>query len=325
MANFLFVIKAVKAAKGVKMIIKGKRIRTPRPYLYEFSSLDSLYITVPLSEDDDKTLALYGFDISKDEITKRVPTPVRSATVLNADGRWIVHKDRPKEPRVFEREYSIVDWHGNHHSGTCFQTRMCYPRTLEYPKEIAFHIENGALYSPMFVVSEENMEDIKLAINIALEMFGWCELWTKDKAPVTPQLNQVVVPWEILKSGTKDKELWQKYVDKTTDILPKSKKTIIKSRHEHLWAQSPDFCVLGAQSFWGYVVYGFTSENIFVFECNRPDNATYIFRGDWEQASKLTKTEILAANIQESRIFHTQNWQKNVTKAVKCYEGECEE
>lgn len=48
-----------------------------------------------------------------------------------------------------------------------------------------------------------------------------------------------------------------------------------------------------------YVVYGFTALNLFIFESNEINNATYAFRGDWEAASKLTKTEVLSGHVQE--------------------------
>ncbi|NLO84905.1 MAG: hypothetical protein GX096_05700 [Clostridiales bacterium] len=278
--------------------------------------MEKLYIAVPLSQEDNEMLSLYGFDLSTYEGDKRIPIPLRKASKVNANGYWIVHKGRPKEPRIFERAYHIVDWHGNHHSGTCFQTRMCYQRTLACPKEITFHIENDVFYSPKYTNCDEDMEDIRLAMNITLEMFGHCETWTEEKAPVNPPINQMEVPWEILRAGSKEKEIWKDYVSATTKSLSKSNQTIIKDRHEHLWARNPDFCVLGAQNFFGYVVYGFRDRNIYVFECNSPDNATYVFKGHWEQASRLTKTEILSNKLQEARIFHTQNWKERINKAI---------
>ena len=79
---------------------------------------------------------------------------------------------------------------------------------------------------------------------------------------------------------------------------------------------APDFCVLGSQNFWGYVVYGFTALNLFVFECNEINNATYAFRGDWEAASKLTKTEVLSGHIQETRVYHSDKWYENTRKLI---------
>lgn len=79
---------------------------------------------------------------------------------------------------------------------------------------------------------------------------------------------------------------------------------------------APDFCVLGSQNFWGYVVYGFTVLNLYVFECNEVNNATYVFKGDWKSASQLTKTEVLSSRIQEARIYHTEKWYESMGKLL---------
>jgi len=82
------------------------------------------------------------------------------------------------------------------------------------------------------------------------------------------------------------------------DAVPERQKVVIHNRHVYIAGYIPDFLAYGDQGFWGYVVYDFTDKDIFVFESNRPDNATYIFRGIWKEASKLTKAEILGNNLQ---------------------------
>ena len=79
---------------------------------------------------------------------------------------------------------------------------------------------------------------------------------------------------------------------------------------------APDFCVLGSQNFWGYVVYGFTALSLYVFECNEVNNATYVFNGDWKSASRLTKTEVLSGHVQEARIYHTEKWYERTGKLI---------
>lgn len=74
----------------------------------------------------------------------------------------------------------------------------------------------------------------------------------------------------------------------------------------------PEFCVLGAQNFFGYVVYGFPTLNLYIFESNGINNATYAFRGDWKTASMLTKMEVLSGGLQEARIYHTGLWHENI-------------
>ncbi len=287
------------------MRIQRRRIRNPERYLTLFLPGDDFYIAAPISPEMKSIIEAY--DINQNGAAF-IPKPIRSATMYNANGRWVVDKTLPKEPRLIEHDYHIIDWHGNDHYGTCWQTRMCYQRTLLPPPEIAFRVQNGVLFSPLLRYHELELERIKTTVNIVLEMFGFCELWTVKKAPASPPVHQETVPWEILREGTRDKAEWEHYLSETTKNRSDEQKAIIKRRHEHFWDHKPDLCVLGRENFWGYVVYGFEKTGLYFFECNQPNNATYVFSGDWESASKLTKTEVLASDLQEARIFHTDAW-----------------
>ena len=163
-----------------------------------------------------------------------------------------------------------------------------------------------------------NFTIIKAAMNIAREMLGSCEVWTAERAPAVPPVKQTEVPWEILRPGTSLQSDWEAYIDKIVERKPKGQQTVIRQRHEHLWHMAPDFCVLGSQNFWGYVVYGFTALSLYVFECNEVNNATYVFNGDWKSASQLTKTEVLSGHVQEARIYHTEKWYERTGKLISC-------
>lgn len=293
------------------MTIIRKRINNPRRYLYALHRGDKFYVAAALSADDISRLQQYGI---KPDGAARIPVPRRSATQLNAEGMWIRLRDLPKEIRLFVHAYHLVDWHGNDHYGTCIQERWCYQRKLIPPAELAFIIEDDVLYSPLLENSESDMERIKVSMNVMLEMIGHCEIQTADKSPAFPPVQQVEVPWEILRAGTRDRSVWEDYVNKTVERKPKAQQVEICRRHEHLMEMGPKFCVLGAQNFFGYVVYGFPSLNLYIFESNGINNATYAFRGDWESASMLTKTEVLAGGLQEARIYHTEQWHENIER-----------
>lgn len=295
------------------MDITRKRIINPQRYLYALHPGDKFYIAVPLAEEDYPRLQFYGL---LPDSPARIPIPRRAATALNANGKWKVLRDLPKEKRSFEHDYHIVDWHGNDHYGTCWQSRWCYQRELVPPTELAFIIENGVLYSPLLLNTDSSFTIIKAAMNIALEMLGRCEVWTAERAPAVPPVKQTEVPWEILRPGTSLQNDWEAYIDKIVERKPKGQQTVIRQRHEHLWHMAPDFCVLGSQNFWGYVVYGFTALNLYVFECNEVNNATYVFNGDWKSASQLTKTEVLSGHVQEARIYHTEKWYERTGKLI---------
>ena len=287
------------------MIINRKKIVSPQKYLALFAPNEKFYVAVPLSEDLKQAALKYGLSFDG---SYQIPIPIGKETCKNANGFWKVRKDLPKENRPIERAYHIVDWHGNDHYGTAYYDMLCYKREFIPPTELAFRVENGVVYSQLLCNSPDEMAKIKVSINILLEIFGFCELRKDDKTLLMPSVPVIKVPWEILRAGTKEKSIWDNYLDKTLRNKPETQKFAIKRRHEFLWKQNPDFCALGKQSFWGYIVYGFKKSKIYIFESDQPDNATYIFYGDWEGASKLTKTEILTGHLHKARIFHTKNW-----------------
>lgn len=295
------------------MIIRKKRILNPQRYLYMLHPGDTFYIAMTLEAEDYPRLEAYGIQAG---CPARIPVPCRSATTLNANGKWKLLRHLPKEPREFSHDYHVVDWGGHDHYGTCWQTRWCYQRELIPPTELAFVIEDGVLYSPLMTNEESCFSDIKVAMNVMLEMLGRCEIWTAERAPAIPPVKQAEVPWEILRAGTREREEWEEYIRLIVARKSKAQQAIIRERHEHLWQMKPDFCVLGTQNFWGYVVYGFTNLKLFVFESNEPYNATYVFKGDWKAASQLTKTDVLSGHLHEARIYHTEKWYEHIGKLI---------
>ena len=295
------------------MNIKTSRVINPQRYLFALHPGEQFYIATPLEDGDQFKLNLYGIRSNR---SARIPVPIRAATRKNANGYWRILKNLPKEMRSYEQAYHIVDWNGNYHDGTCWHHRMCYQRKLVPPTEIAFLIDDGVLYSPLLVNDERNFPVIRAAMNVMLEMVGRCEIWTVERAPAVPPVKQAQVPWEILRPGATIQNDWEQHINRIIEHKSKGQQSVIRQRHEHLWHMNPDFCVLGSQNFWGYVVYGFSSLNLFVFECNETNNATYVFRGDWEAASRLTKTQVLSEHVQEARIYHTENWYEHIGKLI---------
>lgn len=295
------------------MSLKMKRISNPQRYLYALHPGDKFYIAAHLESEDYPQLKCYGIQVGA---PARIPIPYRVATRANANGRWRILRDLPKEVRSYQQAYHVIDWFGFHHYGTCWHHRMCYQRELIPPTSLAFVIEDGVLYSPLLTNHDQDLTNIKVAMNVMLEMLGRCEVWTAERAPALPPVKQTEVPWEILRAGTRDQTKWEEYIDQITQRKAKGQQTIVRDRHEHLWHMTPDFCVLGTQNFWGYVVYGFTHLNLFVFESNEVNNATYVFRGDWKLASQLTKTEVLSSHVQEARIYHTEKWHESIGKLI---------
>lgn len=72
----------------------------------------------------------------------------------------------------------------------------------------------------------------------------------------------------------------------------------------------------GANGFNEYLVYGFKSRNLFVFESNQLDQATYVFKGNWEECSKLTKRDVIKGHLCHARIIHCAIWEKEISNLL---------
>ena len=218
------------------MLIHKKRIKNPKRYLYEIPEGKNFYLAVKVQQDKFEKANYYGL---KEDSALRIPIGRGSATHFNADGKWIVKRDLPLEKRVFEHDYHVVDWHGNDHYGTCYQSRMCYQREYIKPAEIAFSYESGIVLSQQLSNFETCYDNIKLAINVMLEIFGECEIWDENKAPIIPQMKEKFVPWEILRSGTRDNAVWEKHIDAILKNKSKSQQNVIRNRHNFINTLKP--------------------------------------------------------------------------------------
>lgn len=296
-------------------MIIGKSIKNVDKYLEKLSEGERFYIAIRDIESHSENLLRYGLDTKiLKEGESFLPRPIKSSTRYNSNGKIIVDRS-VKEERVFERNYHVVDWHGNDHYGTCYQTRLCYKRNFIKPLEVELTYLNGLIVSPILENYNENKESIKHIINMFLEIFRCCEILTTDFNPKKVKLVKRL-QWTVLPKGEYPWDKAKKYLDVVLDSVPTRYKKIITNRHTIISNKVPDFMAIGDQGFYGYVIYGFTKKDIYIFESNQPDNATYVFKGNWQEASMLTKSEILNSNLCEARLIHNKNWESSIDELV---------
>lgn len=298
------------------MRISGKRIRNVDKYLLEFQEGESFYIGLQNVKMYCDELRKYGLIGALSATHTFLPRPLKSVTDFNANGLWVADKSLPMEERVLESEYHIVDWHGNDHYGTRYYTRKCYQRRLIPPSDIELTYINGLIISPVLSYSQDNKSLIKHIINMFLEMFGECETLTEEYTP-KKIIRTERLTWTVLPKGEYPWEKAKLHLDIIINTVPNKQRTIISKRHETITENVPDFMVIGDQGFWGYIIYGFTKKGIFVFESNKPNNATYVFKGNWRDASQLTKVEILCGQLHEARIIHNQKWNDCINELIR--------
>ena len=124
----------------------------------------------------------------------------------------------------------------------------------------------------------------------------------------------VKLGWNILPKGEMPWETFKHHLTPVIESKAKGKKIIISERLETISQYNPDFHAIGENGYHGYIIFGFTQQNLYIFENAEYGNATYVFEGDWEQLSKMTKAEIIASNMHKQRFIHLEGWNEQIAE-----------
>ncbi|OAA23054.1 hypothetical protein [Kosmotoga sp. DU53] len=238
----------------------------------------------------------------------------------NAEGSYIIHRDRPMETVYRTVKWTWKQWAGR---GKTIEVSdfvdvpyKRYPRTFIPPYSIELTLmitEKGEKYvvTPLLEYSMENKSMLIHAINLVLELFGECEILDDElKTILKPKI--IRLNWEMLPPGKRPWEKLREEIDPFIKNAKKGNREVVLHRIEIINSYKPDFVAIGKAGFRGYIVFGFTMKNTFVLESIFTNNATYIFDSNWEELSKLTKAEILNENLQKARIIHFKGWDEKI-------------
>jgi hypothetical protein len=244
---------------------------------------------------------------------------------FNAEGKYLVNRDKPMETAYRQAEWHWTEWHGQY--DRVEQSKIVdvpykrYPRTFIVPPSVELAIyKNTAgktiLAGPTLEFTATQDQIIIHVINLFLEIFGECEFFTENldsiiKVPLR-HLN-----WTILPPGQRPWQSLKKEVQPIIDGVPDGNKPVIEYRLETINKHKPDFAAVGRGGFRGYVVLGFEKEQLFVFESLFYGNATYVFNKDWEDLSKRTKADILSEGLQLDRIIHRKGWDTRMNNLLR--------
>ena len=144
--------------------------------------------------------------------------------------------------------HHIVDWHGQDHYGTCFQTRKCYPFEVLLPPCEYMVFDEDVIRSDE--LHKDEKDRIRHVINMFLEIFGMCEIVDTDHVPISAG-NVRTVEWTILPPGKYPWEVAKQHLAEYFNNVPDGKKYTIQRRHQVLADYTPDFVAIGEESFKG--------------------------------------------------------------------------
>lgn len=265
-------------------------------------------------------LSRIGFEVAPEPNDSILPAPRGSVSRFNADGRWEILRDQPKESRYIRTIFwRWKQWAGRdqfeEHEESRDVYRDCYPRRLVPPPsvEITYLQPDGrsVFVSPLLENKAASAEHIKHVINLFLEIFGVCELVSVGLAPfVSPSVRKV--HWRMLPPGEYSWDRLQTHLDTNVQRTSDGVQRVIMDRVETIRGYGPDRICVGAGGFNDYLAYEFRQLGLVVLESIRRDNALYAFGQDWEQFSQLSKAEIISENRYVARIVHVAGWKERL-------------
>jgi hypothetical protein len=253
-----------------------------------------------------------------------LPTVRGPVSRFNAEGSYIIHRDQPKETVYRQREWTHKEWHGPEQvevTGYVDIPYERYPRTFVAPPSVEFRLASTTdgelvLVTDQIAFEPENHDRCLHTVNLLLEYFGECHVLTQDLSTlIRAELRRL--NWQVLPEGERPWEQMQELLKEHIARFDSDKHNVFRNNLAFLNDFKPRFVGVGRAGFSGYVVFGFPDKNHYVCESIYKNNATYVFGADWERLSKLTKAEILNANLQKDRIIHMPGWHDRVRTLLR--------
>lgn len=305
------------------MRIKKKSIRSIDRYISHLLPGNSIRIVVEAGVEHD--LPSIGFSSSPTDGETVLPAVCGNVSKFNADGKYIVRKDLPKEYRyITTAEWTWEQWNGYGQTKTVTEERDicrdCYPRDFVPPpsEELTWvkSDESPLIISREFLVENINKDLFKHLINLFLELFGECEIRRSDLSSFIPY-GVSKVNWHFLPPGEYP---WDQVRSHTRNLVKNKDprySNVILARQDIITKYKPEEVFVGNGGFRAYIAYVFKEKEIVVLESILTDNATYVFGSDWEDVAILTKAEVLSGNLHKGRIIHSKGWEDLINGLLK--------
>jgi hypothetical protein len=239
---------------------------------------------------------------------------------INREGYKKVMYNLPKEDRIIYSEAPNFNGNGTHTTSRIIKAR---PFEIINPKEFVLKLElleeeNNSylfkIYVEEILNSEDNELENKLLYNINLlrESIGTEDIISVD-AKLSEYTETLMVDWDILPVGNSKEtynEIVKKYKFKNNEDKQK-----LKDRYDTLLSLKPKQFIKGTNGFRRYFGAKF-DENLVVFENLEYGNAIYVMYDNWENLSKLNRTQLMSLNNELcERVEHRKTW-RTVLKMI---------
>ena len=220
----------------------------------------------------------------------------------------------------------MVEWHWREWRGRYDHEDMSklvdvpyqrFPRTFIEPPSVEIQITSTTnreriIITPTITYTRNNEEKIIHIINLFLEIFGKCTIYSENlERIVKPTIRRL--NWRILPPGRWPWTRLEREIRPIIREADRGNRAMIEDRFRTINGYDPKFVAVGKAGFRGYIIFAFPSSKNYVLESIYPDNATYVFDSKWERLSKLTKAEVLNNSLQKARFIHRIGWHNKIS------------
>lgn len=305
---------------GYRVIIEKKRVRNIAQYLNGLPPNGEVRPIVEIDDDLATKLPSLGFEEPITTGSTVLPKAVGAIRRFNAEGRWEVHRDQPKESRYIRTvSWRWKTWDGAEHEELRDICRMCWPRTrIPAPGiEITVLGHDGKIFlaAPAYSNTSDQHDALRHAVNLLLEIAGRCELRAADLDVLTmPPVKRMT--WAMLPSGKHPFARIDAHLDAVLKRSGKNARRVIEDRQRTILTYKPTEMHVGLGGFEEYIAYVFADRGLVVLECIRRGNAIYAFGRDWKSLAQLTKAEIIDGDLHVARIVHSEGWKFRLSRLL---------
>ncbi|CAI1615216.1 hypothetical protein [Serratia proteamaculans] len=300
------------------MLIQKKRIRNIDNYIKTFDGRNVYIVHALPNQQKSESI---GFTANQSLGEEVLPRIVGAITRFNANGKSVPDKTVPKETAYRQVSWTWKKWAGRGETEEITETREIeyqrYQRIFTPPPGIELKIVENLqgeklIVSPMLSLQNSNKEHVVHCINLFLELFGLCEI-VDDNLNTIINSTSIKLNWSLLPQGEQPWETLGPQIFRGLKI-GKGNAAVVEGRLELVNSKNPDFVAVGRAGFQGYVIFGFTSRDIYILESSQCNNATYVLNNNWQHLSQLTKAEILDGNLHQARVIHRRNWAAEILR-----------
>ncbi len=301
------------------MIIDKKRIRSIEANLPGVEIGRKLIFALPINQENLPRVERAGFAQPFISGRSLLPAVVGSTSRYNAEGKFLVHRDQPKETVYRRLDWHWTEWHGDDKiEKEDFKDIPYhrYPRTFVPPpgvelKEVINTSDERLIVADPLVLDDTTRVAILHAINLFLDLFGECHVLDHD-------LNSIIdVPvkrlnWTVLPPGVRPWQTLEAQIKAVMGDIDSDRNKVFRNNLAIINQYGPEFAAAGKAGFNGYVIFGFPARNLYVCESVYNYNATYVFQDNWLSLSQMTKSEILDHHLQKERVIHQPGWHDRI-------------